>query len=100
MRNFDFVERVAAIGRSIEIYVGDVDRIGVLWSGDDVHVIPGTLPIGTIAVDKIPGRAAIVRAIDGSFGSLDKRIHAIRAGGHSNSDAPVRAFTQARLLKP
>src|SRR6266704_3078951 len=42
MRNFDFVERVAAIGRSVEIYVGDVDRIGVLRIGDDVHVIPGT----------------------------------------------------------
>ena len=92
MRNFDFVERVAAIGRSIEIYVGDVDRIGVLWIGDDVHVIPGTLPIGTIAVDEIPGLAAIVRTIDAAFGCFNEGIHAIRVGGHSNSDAPIGRF--------
>src|SRR2546425_2414754 len=92
VRKFDFVERVTAIGRSVEIYVGDVDRIGVLWIGDDVHVIPGTLPIGTIAVDEIPGLAAIVRTIDAAFGCFNEGIHAIRVGGHSNSDAPIGRF--------
>src|SRR5437899_11876857 len=68
MRNFDFVERVAAIGRPIEIYVGDVDRIGVLWTGDEVDLIPGTLPIGTIAVAEIRSLPAIGRSTERACG--------------------------------
>src|SRR5438132_7583696 len=75
--NFDFVERVTAIGRSVEIYVGDVDRIGVLWIGDDVHVIPGTLPIGPISVNRLPRFSAIIRAIEAAFGRFNKCVDAI-----------------------
>src|SRR5207237_9364307 len=64
VRNCDFVERVAAIGRSIEIYVGHVDRIRVLRIGHDVHVLTGALPSAPMSVAVLTRLARVPRALE------------------------------------
>ena len=99
MRNLNFIKCVRAVGRLIEINIGDINRIWILRIGDNVHVIPRTLPQGTVAVDRFPGLAAVIGAIDASLGSLDKGVNAIGVGGHGYTDASVRTFGQPVLLK-
>ena len=41
-------------------YAEGVVVFGILWIGDDVHVVPGTLLVGTAAVHQVPGFAGVI----------------------------------------
>ena len=60
MRNFDFVKRVAAIGGAMEVYIENVDGVGVFGIGNHVHVIPSALGEAVIGIDELPGGPAII----------------------------------------
>src|SRR3989442_1191199 len=70
----DLVEGAPAVGRFIEVHVGDINRVGILRVGDDVHVIPRTLPIRTTVVHQLPGFAAVVGTIEPAFRSEERRV--------------------------
>ena len=60
VRDFDFVEGVAAVGGFVHVDVEDPDGVGIFGVGDDVHVIPGALGEAIVGIDEFPFAAAIV----------------------------------------
>ncbi len=100
VRHFDFVERAPGIARLVEINVGDVDSVRVLGVGDQVHVVPGALLIGTAVVHQIPSFAAVIGAIQTAFMGFHEHVDAIGISGHRNPDSAVGSLGQSVFFEP
>jgi len=90
----NFVEAAAAIGGAVGIDVHDIEGVGVLGIGDDVHVVPGPLDEAVVGIDELPSVAAVVGAIEAAFGSFDQGVDAVRVRANGNTDAAVGTFRQ------
>ncbi len=95
MRDFDFIESVAAVGGLVHFDVEDPDGVGIFGVGDDVHVIPGALGETIVGIDQLPFAAAIIGAIEAAFLGFDESVHAIGVGGHGDANFSVRTFREA-----
>src|SRR5262249_61832098 len=81
VRHADGGEGPPAVLRTVEAGVEDVDGVGVPGVGEDVRVVPGPLAQPPLAVGPLPGRAAVIAAIDTAVVGLDQRPHAAGVGG-------------------
>src|SRR5258708_1375680 len=100
--NFYLVEEVAAIGGFESFHIHDVDDVFVPRIGDDVHVIPRSLPQAMAGIDELPSFAAIVGAVQAAIGiaGFDDGVDAIGVGRDRDANASVGAFGQAMLFEP
>ena len=101
VRNFNFVEEMAAVGGFESLHVHHVNGVFIARIGDDVHVIPGALPQAVAGIDEVPGFAAVIGAIEAAIGivGLDQGVDAIGIGGDGDADAAVGTFGQTVLFK-
>src|SRR5579883_156935 len=104
VRGTDRLKRAAAIGRPEEIHVEEIDRVLIFWIGEDVGVVPGSLPNFVRGIDANPGVAAVVGPERSPFGRFDQRVDALRIGGRDrHADASERSFGHAgpgRKIRP
>ena len=98
VRNLNLVEGAPTIGRSIEIHVQNVGRVGVLRIGDNVHVVPRTLGEAVVAIHELPSLPTVVRAVEPAFLGFNQRISTLGIGGNRHTDAPVRTLRQPMFL--
>src|SRR5208282_2574502 len=101
MGNFYFVEEMAAVSGFEGLHIHHIDNVFVFRVGNDVHVIPRTLPQAVAGVDEVPGFAAIIGAIESAVGiaRLNQGIDTIGAGPHRDPDASIRSFRKTVLFK-
>ena len=101
VRNFHFIEAAPAVGGLEELDIRDVERIGIVRIGDDVHVVPRALKQRVATVYEIPGVAAVVGTIKSAvFFSFDNRVDAFGVRRHRQPDAPVGTLRKPVLLQP
>src|SRR5258705_82343 len=99
VRSRQQLEILAAVGGAKCACIQNVHGIERDRIGEDVRVVPGTLPEAVIGIDPRPAAAAVIGAEDSALLRLDGGIDAvgIRAG-HGNPDAPERPVGQAVVL--
>ena len=88
------------VGRFVGLDVHDVENVLVARIGDDVHVVPRTLPQAVIGIHQLPRFAAVIRAIKSAIRivRLDQRVHAVRVRRHGHADLSVWPLRQAVFL--
>src|SRR5262249_26856840 len=90
--NGNVVEGLAAVMRAEELDVEHPDGLRILWVGDDVHVVPGTLAQLALLAKPLPGGAAVV--------GLDDGVDAAGArGGGTDADLAKDAFGQSLVVR-
>jgi hypothetical protein len=70
VRRGDLLAGLAAVAALPEVEVVDVDGIGVLRVGGEVHVVPGAGDQVMVAVDLLPVVPVIVGAVEPPFGGM------------------------------
>ena len=100
VRNLDLVEGAAPIGGPEKFHIQNVNRIGILRIGDHVHVIPGPLIQGVIAVYQIPRVPAVIGAKQPTVFRFDNRVHAIGIRPHRQPNSAVRSLRQSMFFQP
>src|SRR5581483_228265 len=91
-------ERLAAVARTVDAGVRDVDEIGVLRIGDDLAEVPAASPDALIARRLRPRRAAVVGAEEAALLRVDDRVHAAGPrGGDRQPDAAASLDRNPRV---
>src|SRR6266705_3436482 len=86
VRCWQKVESLAAVRRTEQARVQDVDGVRAFRVREDVAEVPGTLAIALVFVDARPGIAPVIGAIESAFLRLDQRIDAVGIGA-ANGEA-------------
>ncbi len=73
MRDLNFVEQVAAVGRAVRFHVHDVNHVFILRVSNDVHVVPGALPQAVVGIHQNPVLPSVIGAVETSVGVV--RLH-------------------------
>src|SRR5207244_2992795 len=97
-RAFDRRPLLAAISRSIDGRVRHVNRISVLWIGNDLLEVPTAVPQSFIAGKPGPGCARIFRAKDTALLRIDGGINPIVIDRGDRDANPSAAFDGNSLI--
>src|SRR5882672_7502530 len=89
-------ECLAAVVRTEQAGVGDVDLVRILGVGPNVGEIPGALAKTVIVIDQGPVGATVIAAVEAAFLRFDERVDDIRIGaGSGHADAAEWALGHA-----
>ena len=87
--SFEHDEGLAAVARTIQAGVRQVDGVGVFRVDADFAEVPAAAPDAAVAGHALPIVAAVVGAIESAFLGVDDQVNATRiAGREGDAHAP------------